>query len=286
MRKTKWTKDVYEQKIGEMFNGRIGVFGSDFYFYNNKQPFFCKDHGYFEATPCDLIREKRVGCRQCGMESSRSRMIGTSFYTGKVKSQYKLVCGVGVRDDHISSDRKITKTGRIWHGILERCYSKNKKDKFKSYADCSVSEDWLTYSNFKRDVESMVGYDEDGWHLDKDILFKGNRVYSKDTCCFVPQHINARFKRPSKNTTGLPSGVQIRNSGKTLNYISTCCDINCKKVYLGRFENIDEAKNAYAQAQHHVILEMVDLYKDKLDNRVIEALIKRADDVLLTRELL
>lgn len=286
MRKTKWSKDVYQNKLNEIFSDRIEVFGSDFYFYNKKQPFLCKEHGYFEATPCELIRKNRVGCRQCGRESFRSRMIGTSFYTGKVKSQYKLVYGVGVRDDHISSDRKITKTGRLWHGILGRCFGENNKDKFKTYIDCSVSEDWLVYSNFKRDIESMVGYGEEGWHLDKDILFKGNRLYSRETCCFVPQHINARFKRSSKNNTGLPSGVQIRNSGKTVKYISTCNDIDCNKVYLGRFETIDEARIAYVHAQHNVILEMVDLYEDKLDSRVIVALVKRAEDLLLTGELL
>lgn len=31
----------------------------------------------------------------------------------------------------------------------------------------------------------------EGWHLDKDILLKGNKVYSPETCAFVPAKINS-----------------------------------------------------------------------------------------------
>ena len=58
------------------------------------------------------------------------------------------------------------------------------------YKICHVADEWLDFTTFKNDIREMVGFNRDGWHLDKDILKKGNNVYSKETCCFVPKEIN------------------------------------------------------------------------------------------------
>ena len=57
-----------------------------------------------------------------------------------------------------------------------------------TYKGCSVSEEWLRFSNFKRWMEKQ---DWDGKQLDKDILFEGNKVYSAETCVFVTSVVNS-----------------------------------------------------------------------------------------------
>lgn len=74
-----------------------------------------------------------------------------------------------------------------WLGMLERCYSDKMHSKKPTYIGCSVCEEWLSLSKFKE------WYDEncvDGWHLDKDLIHKHNKIYSPDNCVFVPAKIN------------------------------------------------------------------------------------------------
>ena len=45
------------------------------------------------------------------------------------------------------------------------------------------------------------------YHLDKDILVKGNKVYSPETCCFVPQEINSLLVTSVRSRGDQPIGV-------------------------------------------------------------------------------
>ena len=81
-----------------------------------------------------------------------------------------------------------------WSGILRRCCDKKFQEKHNSYKDCIVDERWHNFQNFAEWFEENYNSDVmQGWQLDKDILFKGNKIYSPETCCFVPQEINSLF---------------------------------------------------------------------------------------------
>ena len=119
----------------------------------------CPKHGEFWQTPNSHLSGK--GCLKCSM--------------------YSLVSGVGINDIEINTKDKCYK---VWHSMMNRCYSKKYHSKFPTYQNCSVCNEWTYLSNFKR------WFDEnyvDGYVLDKDILVKGNKVYSPETCCFVPE---------------------------------------------------------------------------------------------------
>lgn len=87
-----------------------------------------------------------------------------------------------------------------WSRMLERCYTF--REQYKTYSDCSVCEEWKCFQTFSEDIKSLPGYSEwkkskedrslPQWELDKDSLVEGNRVYSKDTCCFITSGKNVK----------------------------------------------------------------------------------------------
>ena len=129
--------------------------------------------------------------------------------------QRRLVHGVGVNDANYNVHGK---EGRCpfytkWYDMLKRCYSSRFHKQYSSYIGCSVSPEWCYFSKFRLWMENQKW---EGLELDKDILVKGNQVYSPDTCCFIPQAINVLFStgRKRKHNLHLPEGVKLCNNGK------------------------------------------------------------------------
>lgn len=160
----------------------------------------------------------------------------------------------------------LSKEYTCWHGMVARCYSSKNQKKCPTYIGVSVCEDWHCFSKFKE------WYDKhyvEGWALDKDILVKGNKVYSPETCCFVPREINNLFTKNNAKRGKYPIGVTYIEK---LNKYRV--HLNDKKVrrHLGLFDTIEEAFQAYKKAKESYIKEVADKWKDKLDPRVYEAL--------------
>lgn len=86
----------------------------------------------------------------------------------------------------------------LWYGMLRRCYDKEQQERNrgKSYVGCTVSDRWLDYSNFAKDIKTLFGYESwlnnKGYCLDKDTINPNNKEYSKDNCCFIPYTENIR----------------------------------------------------------------------------------------------
>lgn len=98
-----------------------------------------------------------------------------------------------------------------WKSMLARCYSKKESNKKKSYNNCYVCEKWLTFSNFRK---WMISQDWEGKHLDKDLLYHGNREYSSDKCIFVDYKINYFISCGKGYRSGkLPIGVYTSKTG-------------------------------------------------------------------------
>lgn len=153
----------------------------------------------------------------------------------------------------------------VWDGILCRCYSEDRVIKFPSYRDCTVHEDWHNFQNFAKWFEE--NYIE-GWHLDKDILVPGNKIYGPDTCCFVPQEINNNFvKRLKRKANGLPSRVNKTKGSRVRFY--THLD-NSRK-----FSTVDEAEAYYLYLKSLAIETLADKYRELLPERTFLTLTKR-----------
>ena len=120
-----------------------------------------------------------------------------------------LVYGVGINDwvGAVKVDGKLIMEYTLWARMLERCFDEKYKQKYPTYQGVTCSKEWLLMTSFIEDVSKMKGYDLDGWHLDKDILVKGNKLYSKDACCFVPLEVNLLLTKCDKTRGEWPVGV-------------------------------------------------------------------------------
>ena len=125
-------------------------------------------------------------------------------------------------------------------------------------------------TSFIRDVSQMRGYGLSGWHLDKDILQKGNKLYSKETCCFVPAEVNLLLIKSDKARGEWPVGVYFnKRDGKFMARLK----INGKVKFLGYFTSPEDAFFAYKLAKEAQIKVVAEKWKDQLDERVYQALL-------------
>jgi hypothetical protein len=188
---------------------------------------------------------------------------------GSVKNPYhKEIFGVGYfgYGDHISSDKGNTnKQYRTWYNLLLRCYSEKTQEKQPTYKGCSVVEEWHNFQNFAQWFENNY---IDGWQLDKDILIKGNKVYSPEACCFVPQEINTLFIKNNINRGSCPIGV-VKEGNKYKAYLKIGNGI---QKYLGLYKTIEEAFQAYKEAKEIYIKEIANKWKSLILDEVYQAM--------------
>lgn len=196
----------------------------------------------------------------------------------------KLVYGVGINDanyvvvkyetiSYVEGKRKrkliwICPYYRAWGNMLKRCYSTKYQDKKPTYKDCSVSEWWLRFSNFKSWMECQ---DWEGKQLDKDLLFEGNKVYSVDTCVFVTPLVNS-FTTDRSNSRGEWLIGVYWNKEKN-KFMSSCRNPFTKKgENLGYFTCEREAHKAWLKRKLELACELAAI---QTDERIAKALIER-----------
>ena len=106
-------------------------------------------------------------------------------------------------------------------------------------------------------------------NLDKDILVKGSKIYSPETCIFTPQFINTLFIKTNSKRGNFPIGVTYK---KDINKYLATVQIKKKHVHIGVFSNQEEAFHAYKQAKEQYIKKVADEYKDKIPQKLYEAM--------------
>lgn len=183
----------------------------------------------------------------------------------------KLICGVGINDaDYLVRSTINGKDVwcpfyRVWAGIIERCYSTKFHTKRPTYMNCTITDEWLTFSNFKKWMETQ---DWQNKAIDKDLLVTGNKMYSPDYCCFLYPTTNSFLITPSKN---LRQGIHYRKDKKK--FKATCSNPFTKKSeHLGYFSCPDQAHQAWKNRKHELACQHAGMYTDP---RVKQALITR-----------
>ena len=192
---------------------------------------------------------------------------------GEVKDKYSSsVFGVGILGTKYPSrvDGVKTKEYVLWVNMLKRCYNDTYQKKQPTYKDCEVSENFKSYEYFYEWCHKQVGFGNKDWQLDKDLLIKGNKVYSESTCVFIPQEINSVLTKRESMRGEYLIGVCWDKTNKA--FIARVNKNKGKPEYLGCFNTEIEAFNAYKQAKEAFIKEQASNWKDQIDPRAYEAL--------------
>ena len=166
--------------------------------------------------------------------------------------------GTGIYKTVVNGKR--SKVYYAWNNVLERCYSKKLHLRKPTYIGTVICESWECFQKFAQWYEN--NYIE-GFQLDKDILQKGNKIYSPETCCFVPREINNLFTNRSLKRGDFPIGVT-----KFSNRYRANLTIDGTSLYLGTFDTPEEAFQAYKIAKESHIKEVADKWKPFIKPRV------------------
>ena len=192
---------------------------------------------------------------------------------GSVKDRYSpSVYGVGILGTKYPSTINgiHTKEYMLWCHMLERCYSDIYQKKKPTYEGCEVSDNFKNYEYFYEWCHKQIGFSNQDWHLDKDLLVKGNKVYSENTCVFLPKEINSLLTKCIASRGEHLIGVYWCNTKKA--FISQVSRNKGKQECLGSFNTELEAFNAYKKAKESFVKEQANKWKDQIDIRAYNAL--------------
>ena len=196
-----------------------------------------------------------------------------SIRNGEVKDPHLAsVFGVGVLG--VKYQTKIngvqTKEYVLWCRMLQRCYSDDFKKKRPTYIGCGVSDNFKSYEYFYEWCHNQVGFSNKDWQLDKDLLIKGNKIYSESTCVFIPSEINSLLINCTASRGKHLIGVYW---SKTANaFVATVNKNKGGSEHLGYFNTEIEAFRAYKQAKETFVKEQAEKWKGKIDDRAYKAL--------------
>jgi len=190
-----------------------------------------------------------------------------------VKETSGLVYGVGVGARKYSSSvsGKHRPEYQIWKFMLRRCYSEKERKSSPTYDDCIVSENFKNFDYFYEWCQEQVGFGVIGFALDKDILIRGNRVYSEDTCVFVPKAVNLLVVTKVSCRGKYPIGVSF---DKSRDKFLAMCSRGGKLKSLGRYSTPEQAFEAYKTFKESYIKQVAEQYKSQIDPRAYKALLE------------
>lgn len=178
------------------------------------------------------------------------------------------LCGIGFIGQGIYSSKLNKKVYYTWSGMIKRCYGNG--NKYPTYKEVIVCEEWHNFQNFAKWYDENY-YEVEGetMCLDKDILIKGNKIYSPNTCVFAPQGINTLFTKRQNDRGKHPIGVTLGRSGK----YEVWCNIKGRQKYESSYDNVEDAFNKYKLTKEFEIKRVADTYKELMPSKLYEALI-------------
>lgn len=165
-----------------------------------------------------------------------------------------------------SENGKQTRVYKTWYNMIRRCYDEKSLKRNPTYKDCTVCEEWHNFQNFAEWYDrNYYDIDDETMCLDKDILIKHNKIYSTETCIFVPHGINTLFVKNDNKRGGSVIGTNPYK-GK---YVSQCHMINpetgkSKNEYLGLYNTEIEGFEVYKYYKEKNIKEVADYYKEHI----------------------
>ena len=171
----------------------------------------------------------------------------------------------------VSINCKRTKTYMTWYDMLKRCYSKSWRKNRPTYKECTVHPDWHDFQNFAEWYE-LNEFSKLGYELDKDLLEKGNKLYSESTVCFIPKVINSALRSESRDPKRLIGAHKVKGCKSYAAYFYS----DGKNHYLGSFDDELSAHIAWVSARKERLGQLAVEWAGKIDEKALKALIQRA----------
>ena len=198
-----------------------------------------------------------------------------NFINGSVRCPYEpRVFNIGYIGEgkyKVKINGKYTKYYKVWNRMLCRCYDPKYIQKHPTYEQSKVCDEWLNFQVFAEWLdENYYKIGEQIMNLDKDILCKGNKIYSPDTCVFAPQNINKLFTKRDNDRGNCPVGVYYDKPTKKY---KAQCTVNGKNKYLGRYDTPEEAFQVYKNFKEKYIKEVAKEYKNIIPTKLYNAMI-------------
>ena len=216
---------------------------------------FLDIHNYKKIVKIDNILQKEVK---------------NPFYSHLYDRGY---IGVGKYVSRINNHT--TRVYNNWYSMMERCYDEKYHIKHPTYKNCTVCEEWYNFQNFAEWYEENY-YEVDGerMELDKDIIIKHNKIYSPETCIFVPHTINSLFTKRQNDRGESAIGTSPHKCGK---YTVYCSLINpetgkSKSEYLGLYDTQEKGFEIYKYYKERNIKQVADYYKGQIPEKLYIAL--------------
>jgi len=249
---TQSLEDLKKDRVGEKFT--------------TKEGYVIQIINYVDSKNCDV------------MFLETGHVVYEKYYreivSGSIKNVYhKSVKGVAFFGEGVFSAKEHRFIYKNWVNMIERCFSQKYKNKNPTYRDCYLCEEWHNFQNFAKWFEENFNPTTmQRWHLDKDILVKGNKVYSPETCCFVPREINNLLHDGKSNKkSNLPVGVR-----KEGNRYSVRMNFDGKNKRIGVFDTAVKAGIAYQSAKSSYIKNVSEKWGNKISDKTRLALIELA----------
>ena len=155
----------------------------------------------------------------------------------------------------------------LWLRMLGRCYCKKSLVENPSYLDVDVCEEWHNFQVFAEWANNQPNAFKEGFQLDKDLTIKGSKIYSPETCSFVPREINSITMTRKGDRGELPIGVCLQH-GKYKTKISKFNSV----VDLGLYDTPLEAFLVYKEAKESHIKALASIWRDYISTEVYNSL--------------
>ena len=199
----------------------------------------------------------------------KEHVTSSNFNNGQVKNPYDAsifdngYLGVGKYKTEINKNKK-TDEYTCWTGMFKRCYCRDmESDKFTSYKGIAeVCHEWYNFQNFAEWFnKNKYNIGKERIHVDKDIKYPGNKIYSPYHCILVPQGINEQFKESSSKTRAIDSDLPltIRRKGSEFS-------VSYRGKNLGIYDNVEKCIDMYRNAKRKYVTELIGNYKTMPDN--------------------
>lgn len=159
------------------------------------------------------------------------------------------------------------KARKLWLGIRNRV---GKKD---AYKDVKLCDEWQEFDNFLSWFNHQV---EMGWYrygreIDKDLLSpRGSKIYSPETCCFIPPRVNSFLVENISKTKRLPPNVKYDSY---MDFYYSVFRMGNRLYVSNYYECPYKAFLYYRSMKEDMARQVAEVVKDRVEPKVYEALL-------------